>query len=359
MKKSLKKFALISMSTMALASVAPVLGIYGQESSEETTVEEMSEAALEETSVEGEEEASALQTALEDAIVAYQETHPESAITKISIKPLEEGLAGESEELLGEAEEEVSAVEGEISEALSEETTVAEGEVSEAETSAEESSEADGMAEEDKAYEIAIEGVDGTVKYNSSTGQEIEGEAEESSEGEASESSEAMDASAEETVEAPAEGESSEPIEGEVAEETSVEGEAVEAMPIDTEALLPLDEITKVAEETAGFGEAFEYELSVNVDKHESAIWTVKVAENPDAPEEGKQGEVIIDAITGEVIETSGDIEATESGAASEQSASEDQAAEGESAEETKAEGESSEEAPATDASSVEETTAQ
>lgn len=342
------------MSTMTLASVAPVVGVFGQESSEETTVleetsvEEMSEEALsEETSIEGEEEASALQTALEDAIVAYQEAYPESAITQINIKPLEsEASAVESVE--GEVSEAAESVEGEASELADSVSGAVEGETSaeesvEGETSDEESSEEEttvegeeAATEEEKAYEIAIEGADGSAKYDSLTGQEIEGEASE-------------EESSEEETEA-AEGESSdESVEGETS------AEEADVLPIDPETLLPLDDITKTAEETAGFGEAYEYELKIDTEKHETSIWTVQVAENPETPEEGKQGEVVIDAITGEVIETSGDIEAVEAGA--EESLEEESAAEGESSEAGEELSESEEGGESSEAGAEEETT--
>ena len=293
MKKSLKKFALISMSAMTIASLLPVSDIGAQVNNSETTsVEETSIDSSETTETE-EEEGSDLQKAFKDAVEAFKETYPEVDYTGVKIKPLEEN----EEEEFSESTEETT----------SEETTV------------EESTEEESEEEEEEVYEIEIMGLDAeeevSAKYDSSTGDEI---VEEDAMSEVSSETTSEDDSMAATV--AVEGLEEETTELEMSESTDTEASSEETgamvapnegeiLPIDMEAIKPLDEVTKLAEETAGFGKAYEWELTANPTDPETSVWFVKVAENAEKPEEGKQGEVSIDAQTLEVLATSGDID--------------------------------------------------
>ncbi|UPQ85977.1 PepSY domain-containing protein [Ignavigranum ruoffiae] len=369
MKKSLKKFALISMSTLTLAGVAPVSSIFAQDASSEETSEvaESEEVSEGEMSEESEKEASALQKALEEAVASFQEKYPDVQLTGAKIKPLEEKEEmeeAETDSAESEASEDTSAEEESEAESASEGSE---------ESSAEESADAE-MMEEEKAFEISLEGEDasGEVKaaYDSSTGEELP-EEETDLMGEAEsmvdEASEAGDAAVEEAgsmADSVLEGEDSE------AESETAEGESSEEAPnyIDFASLKPLDEITKAAEEKAGFGKALEYELTFDENDPALVVWIVKVVENEETPEEGKQAEVTIDAVSGEVIKAEGDLaeegSAPAGEAADEEKPAED-ATEGESAEEESSEegseGEESEsesgEESESEAESVEETT--
>lgn len=369
MKKSLKKFALISMSTLTLAGVAPISNILAQESSSEET-SEMAESEADsesEASDEMTEEASALQKALEEAVASFQEKYPDVQLTGAKIKPLEE-----KEEM-----EESGADQSEAEESSADESSEAESEsVAEdsEESSAEETSEA-GMMDEEKAFEILLEGEDasGAVKaaYDSTTGEELPED-----EMAMMDQAESMDEDASEAGESAVEDASSAAesmMEGEETSETeAAEGESSEEAPntIDFESLKPLDEITKAAEEKAGFAKALEYELTFDEEDPALVVWIVKVVENEEKPEEGKQAEITIDAVSGEVIRAEGDLpedsgEAAGTATDEEEPADEGQASEAEnseadsSAEESEGEDKESESASESEseAESAEETT--
>lgn len=294
MKKTLKKFALISMSAMTVAAVAPIASISAQvNNSESTTVAEEAKASSETTEGEvAEEEGSDLQKAFKDAVEKFKETYPEVEFTGVTIKPLEEKEEASSEE------------------ASSEETTVEESTMAEASTEAE----GEEATEEEKVYEIELVGraaeEEVSAKYDSSTGEEIVEDpmAETSSEETTVAGEMAEEVASEEITTMAGETEAEDSLTAESSEEGMVAPHEGEVLPIDLEAIKPLDEVTKLAEETAGFGEAYEWELTANPTDPETAVWFVKVAENPEKPEEGKQGEVSIDATTLEVLATSGDI---------------------------------------------------
>lgn len=287
MKKSFKTFVLVSMSAMTLAGIAPVKSIVAQEATE-TSMEAISIDDI------AEEEVQPNQKALLALVEDFKTAFPEATIERIFVEPLTE-----EEKTLAESQEQV----------LTEETT---SEITMLEESEEtmEAAEDTEDTEEILPFKVTIEALDAqtdqTVSetYNLMTGEIVPEEVSDEAaiiEGEEEVSDEATIVEGEEVSE--------ESLEETGLEETAIAFEELEeeseVVELDLTNLAQFDEIKKEAEEKATFGEALEFDYSVNPETKVVEV-AVTVYEDIEDPIEKPMVTITFDAEKLEVIKIEG-----------------------------------------------------
>ncbi|WPJ90108.1 hypothetical protein [Facklamia hominis] len=310
MKKTLKKLTIISMSALTIAGTVPSLAVFAQEGESEASSSELIDSMTDEENLPS----SLLQNSLEDLLEKFASENPKATIEKIVVKPLDkEDLADvvsdKVEDIIDEASKELDEESSESEVSSSEETNLTDEAADSQETVS------DGEAgDENDLYQIAFLAKDGEGKafvksYQSDNLSPLpekvteklttlleDGQSELGSAIEAASEKvdEAMDSSSEEAD----------------AGETSSEAEPEVQEGIQESSLAAFDEIKNKAEEIASYGQAREFIYSVNPETMATEV-LVKVYENPQEPESGRQAEITLDAMSLEVIKAEGDLPET------------------------------------------------
>ncbi|MGX7092691.1 PepSY domain-containing protein [Hutsoniella sourekii] len=329
MKKSLKKLALLSMSAMTLGAVAVNTVALAEDNSEAAATSENTETPAEETShVEESSVAAEASVEAESAESAAESASEEASVVEESAEAAQESAAVPAVA----TEEEASALQKAVKTSVEtfrqtypdvsvtkvsvEQLDGLDQAVQNAETAISEVAEGEEVdtSVNENVFKIQVEGRDETTEYSLTY------------------HSETQEVLEEETEELDAED----------------QAEAIEALEFDN--LLSFDKLTAIAIETAGYGQAIEWDLERDLNPEDKTTVDIEVVEDITDPSKGRKAEITIDAVTGEVIKTEGEVvkpvqpaATTATEQASSEEASAESAAESASEEASQAESEASE----------------